>query len=75
VNGYLHLINYGDYRLVDIALVKYITKADEVDIFETRIPDQETAVDVFFTIKEKVQSTVMTQLLNPKLKVLTATCG
>lgn len=75
VNGYLHLINYGDYRLVDIALVKYITKADEVDIFESRIPDKETAIDVFFTIKEKVQDMVELQLLNPKLKVLTATCG
>lgn len=75
VNGYLHLINYGDYRLVDIALVKYITKADEVDIFETHIPDKVTAIEAFHTIKEKVQDMVMLQLLNPKLKVLTATCG
>ncbi len=75
VNGYLHLINYGDHRLVDLALVKYINKADEVDIFKSTIPDQETAVDVFYTIKEKVQDTIRLQLLNPKLKVLTATCG
>ena len=75
VNGYLHLINYGDYRIVDLSLVKYITKADEVDVFETRIPDKEAAVNAFYTIKEKVQDTIRLQLLNPKLKVLTATCG